>query len=141
MGAGNFGPPGGQADPERRGWWGPHPPFHTSTFVLTHHARPSIEMEGGTTFHFVDRPPGAALEAAREAAGGRDVRIGGGPSILRSFLAERLADHMHVVVGPIVLGRGVSLWQGLEGIEKAFEVEVVASPSGVTHLTFTRRGT
>ena len=78
MGAGKFGPPGWHEDPEWKGWWGPNPPFHTPVFVLTHHPRPSIEMEGGTTFHFIDASPAEALETAREAAGGQDVRIGGG---------------------------------------------------------------
>jgi dihydrofolate reductase len=138
MGAGKFGPPGWHEDPDWKGWWGPNPPFHTPTFILTHHARPSIEMEGGTTFHFIDAPPAEALETAREAAGGQDVRIGGGPTVIRAFLAEGLVDHMHVVVVPILLGRGVSLWKGLEGLEKDFDLEAVSSPSGVTHLTFTR---
>jgi dihydrofolate reductase len=140
MGAGKFGPPGWHDDPDWKGWWGPNPPFHTPTFVLTHHGRPSIEMEGGTTFHFIDAPPAAALETAWEAAGGQDVRIGGGPSVVRAFLAERLVDHMHVVVVPILLGRGVSLWTGLEGLENDFDIEMVSSPSGVTHLMFNRKG-
>jgi dihydrofolate reductase len=138
MGAGKFGPPGWHEDPDWKGWWGPNPPFHTPTFILTHHARPSIEMEGGTTFHFIAAPPAEALETAREAAGGQDVRIGGGPTVVRAFLAEGLVDHLHVVVVPILLGRGVSLWKGLEGLDKGFDVEAVSSPSGVTHLTFTR---
>ena len=87
MGAGKFGPPGWHEDPEWKGWWGPNPPFHTPTFVLTHHPRPSIEMEGGTTFHFIDASPAEALETAREAAGGQDVRIGGGVTMIREFLA------------------------------------------------------
>ena len=138
MGAGKFGPPGWHENPEWTGWWGANPPFHTPTFVLTHHPRPSIEMEGGTTFHFVDAPPAEALETARDAAGGQDVRIGGGPTMLRDFLAAGLVDHMHLVVVPIVLGRGVRLWDGLEGLEKDYAVETVTSSSGVTHLTFTR---
>jgi dihydrofolate reductase len=138
MGAGKFGPPGWHDNPDWNGWWGPNPPFHTPTFVLSHHPRPSIEMEGGTTFHFIGLPPAEALETAREAAGGQDVRIGGGPSVVRAFLAAGLVDHMHVVVVPILLGRGVSLWKGLEGLEKDFDLEAVSSPSGVTHLTFTR---
>src|SRR4051812_8832741 len=85
MGAGKFGPPGWHEDPEWKGWWGPNPPFHTPVFVLTHHTRPSIAMDGGTTFHFVDSPPEKALEAAREAANGRDVRIGGGARTIREF--------------------------------------------------------
>jgi dihydrofolate reductase len=140
MGRGKFGPQHGPwEDEEWRGWWGDNPPFHTPTFVLTHHPRPSLEMEGGTTFHFIDASPAEALEAAREAAGGGDVRIGGGPTTVRSFLAADLVDYMHVAVVPIVLGRGVNMWEGLEGVEERFEIEAVSSPSGVTHLTFTRR--
>jgi dihydrofolate reductase len=117
--------------------WGPNPPFHTPTFVLTHRPRPSIEMEGGTTFHFLDAAPAEALETARQAADGQDVRIGGGPTVVRDFLAARLVDHMHLVQVPIVLGRGVRIWDGLEALEDAYDVEAVSSPSGVTHLTFT----
>src|SRR5688572_30375092 len=90
MGAGKFGHPGWHEDPEWKGAWGPNPPFHTPVFVLTHHVRPSIEMEGGTTFHFIAASPAEALEKAREAAGGQDVRIGGGPTVIRDFLAARL---------------------------------------------------
>jgi dihydrofolate reductase len=139
MGAGKFGPPGWQDDPAWKGWWGPNPPFHTPTFILTHRPRPSIEMEGGTTFHFLDATPAEALQTAREAAGGLDVRLGGGASTIRDFVAAGLVDQMHIVVVPIVLGRGVRLWDGLEGLEKAYEIEATSSPSGVTHLTFTRR--
>jgi dihydrofolate reductase len=138
MGAGKFGPPGWHEDQAWKGWWGPNPPFHTPTFILTHHPRPSIEMEGGTTFHFIDASPAEALETAQEAAGGQDVRLGGGPTMVREFLAARLVDHMHIVVVPILLGRGVRLWDGLEGLEKDYEVEAISSPSGVMHLTFTR---
>jgi dihydrofolate reductase len=139
MGAGKFGPPGWQDDADWDGWWGPNPPFHTPTFVLTHRPRPSIEMEGGTTFHFLDATPAAALDAAREAAGELDVRIGGGPSVVRDFLAAGLVDHMHVVQVPILLGRGVRLWDGLEGLDADYEIEAVSAPSGVTHLTFDRK--
>ena len=140
MGRRKFGPQQGPwADAEWRGPWGDNPPFHTPVFVLTHHSRPSVEMDGGTTFHFLDADPVRALEVARAAAGGLDVRIGGGPSTVRAFLAADLVDHMHVVVIPIVLGRGVSLWQDLEGLDERFDIEAVSSPSGVTHLTFTRR--
>jgi dihydrofolate reductase len=138
MGAGKWGHPGWEDDPDWKGAWGPNPPFHTPVFVLTHHTRPSIEMEGGTTYHFLDAPPAEALTVAREAAGGLDVRIGGGPTTIREFLAAGLVDHLHVVVVPIVLGRGVRLWDGLEGLEKDYQVEAVSSPSGVTHVTFTR---
>jgi dihydrofolate reductase len=139
MGANKFGPPGWQDDADWKGWWGPNPPFHTPTFVLTHRPRPSIEMEGGTTFHFLDAAPAEALETARAAAGGQDVRIGGGPTVVRDFLAAGLVDHVHLVQVPIVLGRGVRVWDGLEGFEDGYDVEVVASPSGVTHLVFERK--
>ena len=138
MGAGKFGYPGWHEDPDWKGAWGPNPPFHTPVFVLTHHTRPSIEMEGGTTYHFIDASPAEALETAREAAGGQDVRLGGGPSMIRDFLAAGLVDHMHVVVVPILLGRGVRLWDGLEGLEQGYDVEATSSPRGVTHVTFTR---
>ena len=140
MGAGKFGYPGWHEDPDWKGWWGPNPPFHTPVFVLTHHTRPSIEMEGGTTFHFIEASPAEALEAARQAAAGQDVRIGGGATTVRDFLVARLVDHMHVVVVPVLLGRGVRLWDGLEGLEKDYQVEATSSPSGVTHVTFTRAG-
>jgi dihydrofolate reductase len=138
MGAGKFGHPGWHEDPEWKGAWGLNPPFHTPVFVLTHHTRPSIEMKGGTIFHFVDASPAEALRAAREAAAGQDVRLGGGATTIREFLAAGLVDSMHLVVVPILLGRGVRLWDGLEGVEKEYKVEAVSSPSGVTHVTFTR---
>jgi dihydrofolate reductase len=139
MGANKYGPPGWHEDPEWKGWWGPNPPFHAPVFVLTHHTRPPIEMEGGTTFNFLDTSPAEALEAAREAAGGQDVRIGGGATVIREFVAAGLVDYMHVVVVPILLGRGSRLWDGLEGIEKDYAIEATSSPSGVTHVTFTRK--
>ncbi|KFC74584.1 putative riboflavin biosynthesis protein [Bosea sp. LC85] len=140
MGAGKFGYPGWQDDPEWKGWWGSNPPFHTPVFVLTHRPRASIEMEGGTTFHFLDASPTEALAAARAAAAGQDVRIGGGATMVRDFLAAGLIDHMHIVLVPILLGRGVRLWDGLEGLEKDYAIEAMSSPSGVTHVTFTRAG-
>jgi dihydrofolate reductase len=138
MGANKFGPPGWQDDPGWRGWWGEEPPFRTPTFVLTHRPRPAIEMDGGTTFHFLDASPAEALTIAREAADGLDVRIGGGVTVVRDFVAAGLVDRMHVVVVPIVLGRGVRLWDGLEGVESLYDIEMIPSRSGVTHLTFTR---
>jgi dihydrofolate reductase len=140
MGAGKFGYPGWHEDPDYKGAWGANPPFHTPVFVLTHHTRPSIEMEGGTTFHFVDASPAEALEKACEAANGQDVRIGGGPTMIREFVAAGLVDEMHIVVVPILLGRGVRLWDGLEGLEENYAIEATSSPSGVTHVTFTRAG-
>jgi len=107
--------------------------------VLTHHARPAVQMNGGTTFHFLDASPAQALAQARQAAAGGDVRIGGGPATIREFLAAGLIDYAHIVVVPIVLGRGERLWDGLEGLEEHFQIEAVHSPSGVTHVTFSRR--
>ena len=138
MGRNMFGPIRGEWDEDWDGWWGSEPPYHAPVFVLTHHAREPIEMEGGTTFHFLDASPDEALETAREAAGGQDVRLGGGATMIREFLAARLVDHMHIAVVPIVLGRGERLWDGLEGLEKDYEIEAISSPSGVTHVTFTR---
>ena len=140
MGANKFGPKGWHEDREWKGWWGPNPVFHTPVFVLTHHPRPPIEMEGGTTYHFIDASPAEALETAREAAGGQDVRLGGGATIIRDFLAAGLVDYAHIVVVPLLLGRGARLWDGLEGLEKDYEIEATSAPSGVTHVTFTRAG-
>lgn len=137
MGAGKFGPPGWQEDPEWRGWWGEEPPFHSPVFVLTHHPRPALEL-GETTFHFLTATPREALGMAFDAAEGLDVRLGGGPTMVREFLAAGLVDLLHVVQVPILLGRGTSLWEGLEGIERGYEVESTTTPSGVTHVVFTR---
>ena len=105
----------------------PHPPHSP------------VDRDGGRhDVHVVDASPAEALEAAREAAHGQDVRIGGGPTTIRDFLAAGLVDHLHVVVVPILLGRGVRLWDGLEGLEQDYEVEATSAPSGVTHVTFTR---
>ncbi len=144
MGRHKFSPQSGPwvgvgTDDEWRGWWGPNPPFHTPVFVLTHHPRPSMEMEGGTVFHFIDATPRDAIAQARQAAGDLDVRIGGGPTIIRDFLAADLIDVLHVVQVPILLGHGVRLWDGLEGLDERYAIEAVSAPSGVTHLTLTRR--
>jgi dihydrofolate reductase len=139
MGRNKFGPQRGPwEDHEWKGWWGDEPPFHTPVFVLTHYPRPSIEMKGGTTFHFIDATPEEALRQAREAADGLDVRIGGGVDVVRQFLAADLVDQLSVVVVPILLGRGERLWDGQEGLEERFNVESVTSPSGVTHVVFSR---
>ena len=141
MGAGKFGYPAWHEDPEWKGWWGANPPFHTPVFVLTHHPRPSIEMEGGhdVPLHRRRRLPRRSRRPGR-LPDGQDVRIGGGATMIRDFLAAGLVDHMHIVVVPILLGRGVRLWDGLESLENDYEVEAVSSPSGVTHVTFTRAG-
>jgi dihydrofolate reductase len=139
MGRNKFGPQRGPwADEEWKGWWGDDPPFHSPVFVLTHHPRPSVAMNGDTTFHFIDASPEEALQRAREAADGLDVRIGGGTATIRQFLAADLIDHLHVAIVPIVLGRGERLWDGFEDLEQRFDVESVSSPTGVTHLTFNR---
>lgn len=140
MGRRKFGPQQGPwQDDGWRGWWGEEPPFHSPVVVLTHHPRPDLVV-GETTFHFRDASPRDALDLALELAGGLDVRLGGGATVLRQFLAANLVDHLHVVVVPIVLGRGVRLWDGLEGLEERFAVESTSSPSGVVHHVFTRRG-
>jgi dihydrofolate reductase len=95
-------------------------------------------MEGGTAFHFLNASPAEALDKAREAADGQDVRIRGGPTVVRDFLAAGLVDHLHVVQVPIVLGRGVRLWDRLESLEEAYDIEAVSTPFGVTHISFTR---
>ncbi|WP_347238357.1 SRPBCC domain-containing protein [Dietzia sp. B19] len=142
MGRNKFSPTRGPwADETWRGWWGDTPPFHTPVIVLTHHPRPTLELDGGTTFHFMDAEPAAALDAARELAGGLDVRIGGGASTIRQFLRADLIDQMHIVVVPVILGRGERLWDGVEGLEERFHIESTTSPSGVTHLSFWRRRT
>ncbi|WP_382305415.1 dihydrofolate reductase family protein [Herbiconiux sp. UC225_62] len=139
MGRRKFGPQLGPWEDESwRGWWGEEPPFHSPVVVLTHHARPDLAV-GETTFLFRDLPARDALALATDLAGDLDVRLGGGPTVVRDFLAADLVDHLHIVVVPIVLGRGVRLWDGLEGLEERFSLEVTASPSGVVHYVFTRR--
>ena len=123
------------------GFWGAEPPFHTPVLVLTHHPRAPLKMAGGTTFHFVDATPQEALATAVEAAGGLDVRLGGGTETVRAFLDADLVDELHLVLVPIVLGRGQRLWDGQEGLEERFDIEVLPGGSGVTHLLLTRRRT
>lgn len=140
MGRNKFGPQRGPwADNEWKGWWGDNPVFHTPVVVLTHHPRPSIELDGGTTFYFVDADPVSALAQARALAGELDVRIGGGAATVRQFLEADLIDHLHIAVVPIILGRGERLWEGLEGLEQRFDIEATTSPLGVVHLIFTRK--
>ncbi len=138
MGRGKFGPQTGPWEDETwRGWWGEEPPFHSPVVVLTHHPRPDLVV-GETTFLFRDLPPVEALAFATDLAGGLDVRLGGGATVVREFLDADLVDHLHVVVVPILLGRGVRLWDRQEGLEERFEHEATASPSGVVHHVFTR---
>lgn len=138
MGAGMFGLHNFPDDPDWRGWWGDEPPFGCPVFVLTHSERPSIEMAGGTTFHFLSATPVEALERATKAANGKDVRVGGGPTVARDFLKAGLVDRLHVAITPILLGRGIRLWDDLRGLEAGYTVTSETAPSGTIHLTFRR---
>ena len=138
MGAGMFGLHNFPDDPDWRGWWGDEPPFGCPVFVLTHRERPSIEMAGGTTFHFISANPVDALAQATKAANGKDVRVGGGPTVARDFLKAGLVDQLHVAITPILLGRGIRLWDDLRGLETGYTVTSETAPSGTIHLTFKR---
>ena len=139
MGAGMFGFHAFPDDPNWTGWWGDEPPFRVPVFVLTHRNRASIEMSGGTTFHFIDAAPQQALSQATAAADGKDVRVGGGASTVREFLKAGLVDQLHVAITPILLGRGINLWNDLRGFEDDCEVIAETAESGTVHVTF-RRG-
>ena len=138
MGAGMFGLHDHPDDPDWRGWWGEEPPFRVPVFVLTHTQRPSIEMVGGTTFHFLSAAPEEALGRALDAADGKDVRVGGGPTVVRGFLKAGLVDQLHVAIVPILLGRGIRLWDELREFEAGYAVKAETAPSGTIHLTFQR---
>jgi dihydrofolate reductase len=140
MGRNMFGPVRGpwESSEPWRGWWGEDPPYHTPVFVLTHYAHEPIEMQGGTTFHFVTDGIESALERARAAAGDRDVSIGGGASTVRQYLRAGLVDEMLLHVSPVLLGAGERLFDDLGGGPEGFEcVELVSSPR-VAHYTFVR---
>jgi len=139
MGRHKFGPQRGPwADHEWQGWWGDEPPFHTPVFVLTHYERPSITLSD-TTFHFVDGEPAEVLKQAKEAADGKDVRLGGGVTSIREFLDADLVDTMHIAVSPIEFGSGLKLWDSPDELNDRFEQEVVPSSSGITHHLFWRK--
>ena len=139
MGRNKFGPQRGPwQDHEWRGWWGDEPPFRTPVFVITHHPRPSFTL-GETTFHFVDDTPAAVLESAREAARGKDVRLGGGAATIRRFLDADLVDTLHVAVSQVDIGAGSRLWKSPDDLRDRFHLDVVPSPSGVTHHLFWRK--
>lgn len=141
MGRKKFGPQTGEwADDGWQGWWDDEPPFRTPVFVMTHHPRPPIEFANGTSFHFVDGTAREVLEMARDAADGRDVRLGGGPSTIRQFLEADLVDFMHLVIVPITLARGVSIWGDEPGLADRFTIESVPSASGLTHQIWNRNG-
>lgn len=139
MGRNMFGPiRGAWGSDDWKGWWGDNPPFHHQVFVLTHHPRPSIPMEGGTTFHFVDSGIEAALERAFDAAEGADVRLGGGAATVQQYLRAGLIDEMHVAIVPVLLGGGERLFDHLDGGQASYEcVEFVSSPA-VTHVRLAR---
>jgi dihydrofolate reductase len=120
------------------GWWGDVPPFHTPVIVLTHHLRPSFTL-ADTTFHFIDATPEEAARQAKDAAEGKDVRIGGGVATVRQFLDADLIDTMHVAVAPIEIGRGERLWNSPDDLLDRFHFEKVLSACGVTHHLFWRR--
>jgi len=139
MGAGMFGLHAFPDDPDWKGWWGDQPPFATPVYVLTHTApRPSIPMEGGTTFHFRNAAIEDVLAEASEAAGGLDVRVGGGIGTARAYLRAGLVDHLHVMIAPILLGRGTRLWDDLGGLDLTHKVTTEVAESGTIHVTFTR---
>ncbi|WP_439658698.1 dihydrofolate reductase family protein [Lentzea sp. HUAS TT2] len=139
MGANKFSPHRGPwENHDWQGWWGDEPPFHTPVFVMTHHERPSFTLSD-TTFHFVNGEPADALRLAKEAAQGKDVRIGGGATTIRSFLDADLIDTLHVAVAPVELGHGVPLWKSPDELLDRFHVDVVPSSSGVTHHLFWRK--
>ena len=140
MGAGMFGLHAFPDDPDWKGWWGDRPPFGCPVYVLTHTApRPSIAMHGGTTFHFRSAPIEEVLAEATAAADGLDVRVGGGVGTARDFLRAGLVDQLHVAIAPILLGRGVRLWDDLRGLDLTHEVTTDVAESGTTHVTFARR--
>jgi dihydrofolate reductase len=134
MGRKMFGGGDGSWDTSWRGWWGEDPPFHTPVFVVTHHEREPLEMDGGTTFHFVTDGIEAALDQAKAAAGNQDVAIAGGASTVNQYLAAGLLDELHLHVVPVVLGAGERLFEGV-GDPRLEPVEVVASPV-VTHVRY-----
>ncbi len=124
--------------PDWKGWWGENPPYHAPTFILTHHARAPIVMEGGTTFYFVTDGIESALAQARAAAGDLDVKIGGGVSTVRQYLLAGAIDEMHLAMSPVFLGRGESLFQGIDLPSLGYRVTEVVPTELATHLVLTR---
>ncbi|HWB07587.1 MAG TPA: dihydrofolate reductase family protein [Verrucomicrobiales bacterium] len=139
LGRNMFGPVrGAWPNDEWKGWWGEEPPYHTPVFVLTHYPRAPIQMEGGTTFHFVTDGIHAALQRAREAAGALDVRVGGGPATIRQYLQSGLIDEMHIAVSPIILGRGESLLAGLDLAKLGYKVSAHQTSAAAMHAVITK---
>lgn len=142
LGRNMFGPVRGPwPDESWRGWWGEEPPYHVPVFVLTHHARPPLTMQGGTIFHFVTDGIHAALQRAREAAAGRDVRLGGGVATIRQYLQARLVDEMHLAISPVLLGRGEALLDGIDLPALGYRVSEHVSTPAATHVVLARSRT
>ena len=139
MGRNMFGPVRGPwPDDEWKGWWGENPPYHVPVFVLTHHARAPITMEGGTTFHFVTDGIHAALKRATEAAEGKDIRLGGGVATVRQYLAAGLVDEIHLAVAPALLGRGEHVFSGIDTVSLGYECTKQVSSDLATHVVLAR---
>jgi dihydrofolate reductase len=140
LGRNMFGPIRGPwPDRSWKGWWGSNPPYHTPVFVLTHYPRPSIEMEGGTVFHFVTDGIEAALDQAKAAAGGLDVKIGGGVSTVRQYLEIGAVDEMHLAISPVLLGRGEAMFAGLDLPGLGFSVKEHVASENATHVVLTKQ--
>ena len=140
LGRNMFGPVRGPWPDERwKGWWGDEPPYHTPVFVLTHHARAPLTMAGGTEFRFVTEGIHAALDRAKAAAGGRDVRLGGGVATLRQYLAARLIDELHLVVRPVLLGAGENLFHGIDAHALGYECTKHVAGERALHVFLRRR--
>lgn len=140
LGRNMFGPVRGPwPDYSWKGWWGDEPPYHTPVFVLTHHPRPPLEMAGGTVFHFVTGGIHAALEQATAAAGGLDIRLGGGVSTVRQFLTAGLVDDMHLAVRPVLLGSGENLWNGVDARALGYECTESIAGERATHVFIRKR--
>ena len=140
LGRNMFGPVrGAWPDETWKGWWGENPPYHVPVFVLTNYARPSLEMEGGTVFHFVTDGINAALDQANAAAGSRDVRVGGGAATIRQYLQARLIDEMHVAVTPVLLGVGEPLFAGIDLPRLGYAVTEHVPSEKATHVVLSKR--
>jgi dihydrofolate reductase len=140
LGRNMFGPVRGPwPDENWKGWWGEEPPYHVPVFVLTHHARAPLEMKGGTVFHFVTDGIESALAQARAAAGGRDIRVGGGVATVREYLRAGLIDDLHLAVRPVVLGRGENLFAGIDLPALGYECEKSVAGERATHMYLRKR--
>jgi dihydrofolate reductase len=141
LGRNMFGPVRGPwPDDSWKGWWGEEPPYHVPVFVLTHHARPPLEMQGGTTFHFVTEGSEAALERAKAAAGDKDVRIGGGVATIRQYLRAGLIDELHLVLRPVIMGSGENLFAGLDLTALGYRCTEHVSTELAMHVVLKKTG-